>query len=125
VVERAFVLPPGSRIGPLTEAERAVVIDASVVKGHYEKVIDRESAYETLAARAAVQDAAAPPTSRPAGASRPTSRSLSDLLFGSTGPRGGKREGVIESAARSAARSVGSGIGRQILRGMLGMMVRR
>ena len=46
--------------------------------------------------------------------------SLGDLLFGSTGPRGGRREGVVEAAAKSAARSMGSSIAREISRGVLG-----
>jgi hypothetical protein len=50
---------------------------------------------------------------------------LSDLLFGTTGPRGGKREGLLEAATKSAARSLGSGLGRNILRGVLGSMFSR
>ena len=126
VVERAWILPPASRIGPITDAERRAVLDGSLVRGHYEQSVDRESAYETLAARASARqpdqmtgssDPSAPSTSsRP----QPAPGSFSDLIFGSTGPRGGKREGILESAARSAARSVGSGVGRQVLRGVLG-----
>ena len=128
VVERAWILPPASRIGPLTPDERAVILGASVIGGHYKTVVDRESAYETLQARAAgmqAEDGAAPPARSAPGTASPAPRtpasgSLNDILFGSTGPRGGKREGVLESAARSAARSIGSGMGRQILRGVLG-----
>ena len=52
IVERAWVLPPGSRIGPLTDPERLAVIKGSVIYGHYENTIDRESAYEKLKGRA-------------------------------------------------------------------------
>jgi hypothetical protein len=45
---------------------------------------------------------------------------LKDVLFGSTGPRGGRREGLAEAAARSAMRSIGSSVGREIIRGVLG-----
>jgi DNA helicase HerA-like ATPase len=48
---------------------------------------------------------------------------LSDMLFGSTGPRGGKKEGLAEAAARSAMRSVGSAVGREIVRGVLGSLL--
>jgi DNA helicase HerA-like ATPase len=126
MVERAWILPPASRIGPISDAERRAVVDGSLVAGHYERAVDRESAYERLAARATAEapeaasragrDAAAPAGPRPA------TGSLADLLFGTTGPRGGKREGILESAARSAARSVGSGVGRQFLRGILGSL---
>ena len=130
VVERAWILPPGTRIGPITPAERGGVINGSLIKGHYEAAVDRESAYETLRARVAEKQAASPtsgpmtlpPPGPTPGPRTPATGSLSDLLFGSTGPRGGKREGVLESAARSAARSMGSGVGREILRGVLGSM---
>ena len=113
MVERAWILPPGTRIGPLTPAERQAARDGSVLKGHYEQVVDRESAYESLKART---EAAAPPAAPPP----PKAGSLSDILFGSTGPRGGRREGMVEAAAKSAARTMGSTVSREILRGMLG-----
>jgi hypothetical protein len=48
---------------------------------------------------------------------------LSDILLGTTGPRGGHHPGILDSAARSAARSIGSGVGREILRGVLGSIL--
>jgi DNA helicase HerA-like ATPase len=122
VVERAFILPPVSQIGPITPDARKRIIAASVVAGHYEKTVDRESAYEMLKARAGklAEAAGAPPKGAPGTASGGTTGALGDILFGSTGPRGGKREGVLEAAAKSAARSVGSQVGRAILRGVLG-----
>ena len=48
---------------------------------------------------------------------------LSELLFGSTGPRGGRHPGLAEQAARSAVRTVGSSIGREIVRGVLGSIL--
>ena len=133
LVERAWVLPPASRIGPLNPAERETTRRASAIGGHYAQTIDRESAYEKLKARTAERDTSAeaenPRLSRtsaprePAPAPAPPGRQtggLNDLLFGSTGPRGGRRDGLIESAAKSAARTVGSSLGREIMRGVLG-----
>jgi DNA helicase HerA-like ATPase len=51
-VERCLVAPPRARIGPASEAERATVIKASPLAGKYERVVDRESAYEVLTGRA-------------------------------------------------------------------------
>jgi DNA double-strand break repair helicase HerA and related ATPase len=119
VVERAWILPPASRIGPVSEAEREAVYKRSVLYGHYEKVVDRESAYEKLSART-VDKQAVPTTSASQPPPRGLPKTLDDLLLGSTGPRGGHREGMLESAAKSAARAVGSQIGRAILRGVLG-----
>jgi DNA helicase HerA-like ATPase len=114
VVERAFIVPPGSRIGPLTEDERRYLIQSSDLHGHYERTVDRESAYEKLKAR--VEES-------PADSSESTNP-VSDILFGKTGPRGGRQsQGVIEAMTKSAARSIGSEIGRQVLRGVLGSIL--
>jgi DNA helicase HerA-like ATPase len=118
VTERAFVVPPGSQLGPLAEAERRAIIAASPVAGHYEKAVDRESAYEKLQARAEqVAEAQA--------AAQPKESSMaSDLLFGKTGPRGGRQsQGLIEAMAKSAARTVGSQVGRELIRGVLGSLL--
>ena len=58
-VERALIRPPQSRLSPLTPDERADIIRGSVLYGHYERLVDRESAYEKLIARA--QQSAAEP----------------------------------------------------------------
>jgi DNA helicase HerA-like ATPase len=116
-VERAFVIPPASRLGPLSAEERRKVIDSSLVAGHYEKVVDRESAYEKLQARAAPQ---------PAGSA--TTHGGFDEILGKIGfpqggdkPAGGRsRETPIEAAAKSAARAIGSEVGRRVIRGVLG-----
>src|SRR3954471_24064503 len=52
VVERAKIVPPRSQIGPITAEQRKQIIGSSAVAGHYEKAVDRESAYEKLQARA-------------------------------------------------------------------------
>ena len=120
VVERAWIRPPASQIGPVSDAERAAIARTSVLAGHYEAAVDRESAYEKLKARTEnkQQGQQAPPPSQRTASGLP--QSLDDLLFGSTGPRGGRREGMLESAAKSAARTIGSQVARSILRGALG-----
>ncbi|MHB9879633.1 helicase HerA-like domain-containing protein [Pacificimonas sp. ICDLI1SI03] len=52
-VEKTMVRPPASRLGPLTGAERIAVIASSDLGIKYRQGIDRESAYELLAVRAA------------------------------------------------------------------------
>ena len=114
VVERAFIVPPGSQIGPLTEEERTRFIQSSDLHGHYEKAVDRESAYEKLKAR--VEESPAEKTE--------STNPVSDILFGKTGPRGGRQsQGVVEAMTKSAARSIGSELGRQVLRGILGSIL--
>jgi DNA helicase HerA-like ATPase len=120
VVERAFILPPASRIGPIAPEARREIMASSAVAEHYERAVDRESAYEKLHARTAGKQGEAPASGeaagRTAGAGGGVGDMLRDILLGSTGPRGGRREGAIESAAKSAARQVG----REIMRGVLG-----
>jgi DNA helicase HerA-like ATPase len=123
VVERAYVMPPASKIGPLAPEERKKIMASSPLAGHYERTVDRESAYEKLKGRAEERPPEAAAGTGKAGAPAPSGGGLSDILFGSTGPRGGKREGVLESAAKSAARSIGSHVGREIIRGVLGSIL--
>jgi DNA helicase HerA-like ATPase len=120
IVERAFVLPPASRLGPLTAPERDALIKASLIYGHYEQVVDRESAYEKLKGRAAAaaEAANAPATKQVEGGG--LLGGLGGILFGTTGPRGGKHDGIVQTAAKSVARTIGSSVGREIVRGVLG-----
>jgi len=130
ITERAFVLPPASQIGPITSDDRKKLIEGSVVAGVYEKSVDRESAFEMLKARTGTGQALPGSTQAPAGAPAPAEQGgggllggLGNILFGSTGPRGGRREGMVDALAKSAARSVGSSIAREITRGVLGSLL--
>jgi DNA helicase HerA-like ATPase len=121
VTERAFVVPPGSRLGPVTEAERKAIIAASPVAGHYEKTVDAESAYEKLKERtAARQEADAQKTRADGGGLMDT---VGGILVGRTGPRGGRRDGLLDAMAKGAARTIGSQVGREIVRGVLGSIL--
>ena len=53
MVERAKILFPLSQIGAITEDQRATIIKQSRLWGRYDKVDDRESAYEILVAATA------------------------------------------------------------------------
>jgi hypothetical protein len=140
VTERVYVLPPGSQIGPITPQQRQALLQGSLVAGTYEKVADRESAYEILRGRAAspAPEAAgapaaggtraptipgAPPTPAGAGGGGGMLDGLKDAIFGTTGPRGGRYPGLAEKAAASAVRSMGSAVGRELFRGVLGSLL--
>ena len=132
VTERVYVLPPGSQIGPITPAQRQALIASSLVAGNYEKVVDRESAYEKIKGRAESGAAQAPaagtqartlPGTAPAeAASGGMLDELKGAIFGTTGPRGGRYPGLAEKAASSAVRSIGSAVGREVIRGVLGSL---
>ncbi|WP_149538633.1 helicase HerA-like domain-containing protein [Siccirubricoccus phaeus] len=151
MVERARILPPRGRIGPLTAEERAAIMGRSPLAGHYDTPVDRESAYERLVGRASAPQAEGPqrtggapvrggnpwggaalpprpvPEARgPRGGRIPDTGGglggmVGDILTG----RGGRREGVVESMAKSAARSVGRQLGNAVLRGVLGSILKR
>jgi len=121
VVERAFILPPGSRIGPATPEERQRVIAASGLGGTYDKPVDRESAYERLKGRA--ESAPPPPAAgAPAGTSGGWADSIKDSLGGLISGSG-RKDSIVEAVAKSAARTVGSTIGRELVRGVLGSLL--
>jgi DNA helicase HerA-like ATPase len=125
LTERAYVLPPASQLGPISAAQRQALMQGSLVAGIYEKTVDRESAHEILAARAQAAGAAGIAGAPGAGgeADGGLMGSLNDLLFGSTGPRGGQRDGLAQTLAKSAVRTMGSTVGREIIRGVLGSML--
>jgi len=135
VTERVFVLPPGSQIGPITPPQRQALLSNSLVAGVYEKLLDRESAYEKLAGKPAAPAGGGmaaeggavfkggPAAPAPAEEGGGMLGSLKDVLFGTTGPRGGRHPGLAEKAAQSAVRSIGSAVGREIIRGVLGSIL--
>ena len=133
-VQRAFVLPPASQIGPITVEERRAVIAASLVAGVYEKTVDRASAYETLKGRAATRapvsnDHAVPGPTPPApapSAGPSISDRVQDALGGLLGGGNSRRKDtVVEAIVKSAARSIGSSVGRELIRGVLGSLMKR
>jgi DNA double-strand break repair helicase HerA and related ATPase len=104
IVRRALILPPQSRLGTITVDERRQVIQSSIIAGHYESTVDRESAYEMLKerreqAQAAIQEQAGEPS-----------------------PLGREASQLVGALATSAARSIGSTLGRRIMRGLFGSM---
>jgi DNA helicase HerA-like ATPase len=137
LTERVFVIPPSSQIGPITAAQRKTLLDQSLVAGVYEKVVDRESAFESLKGRtqtrmASPESAPAAPrggsASATAGASAAPAEvqqapergildGLGDLMGGGTRRT---RASAGEQLIKSAASSIGREVGRQIIRGVLG-----
>ncbi len=143
VTERVYVLPPASQIGPITAAQRSTLMAESVVAGVYEKVVDRESAFEAIKGRTQAR-MADPATARaktdamtgtphgdgapraadaqaPAAAAGESGGSLLDSLGNLLG--GGARHtraSAGEQMFKSAASAIGREVGRQIIRGVLG-----
>ncbi len=110
-VERAFVVPPRSRLAPLTADERAEALRSSPLRGRYDTPVDRESAYELLQKRADAH--AAPPDAGPGG---PAPRGRAEKTAGAVATD------MLGKMAQSAMRAAGTQIGREIMRGILGSM---
>jgi uncharacterized protein len=103
MVERAFIVPPASQVGPIGADERAQLIRGSSLLSRYEKTVDRESAYEKLTGR----------TREKAVVETKAERT----------PAARQTQSVIEAVTKSAARAIGSELGRQIMRGVLGSIL--
>jgi uncharacterized protein len=115
-VERTYMCPPRSRIGAISDEERAIVRARSPIGRAYDVSIDRESAQEVLAGRAQQAGTAVPPPAESTGGFGQTMR---EWIFGTK-----RRQGAAEAMTKSVVRSVGSQIGRQIVRGIFGNMRR-
>jgi len=131
ITQQAFVMMPGSHLGPITPEQRIALLDNSLVAGVYEKTLDRESAYEVLKGAHPTQlsdTARSAPGSKGAdGSTSPNEQGsnallggLGEVLFGRTGPRGAKHDGLAQALVKSAVRTIGSSVGREIVRGVLG-----
>ena len=128
ITQRVYVIPPGSQIGPITDAQRAELIKSSLVAGTYEEAVDRESAYEILAQRGAQ---AVPATAGAPGAPGATPAAESggflgealqwgkEAMFGRTGPRGGQYDGLVQNVVKGEMRRMG----RELVRGVLGGLI--
>jgi DNA helicase HerA-like ATPase len=121
-VERALIASPGCRIGTVTDAERAAVRARSPIGPKYDTSVDRESAFEKLAARtqaAPADDEAKPSAKGEADTDGGWMGTAKDMLFGTK-----RRQGMVETMAKSVVRNAGSQLGRALLRGVLGSLKR-
>jgi uncharacterized protein len=100
-VQRTLLLSPLSKIGPLNESERQEIVNNSEFKERYEKVIDRESAFEMLAKRRTTLNADVVKDEPP---------SMIEKFATST----------LKGVMQSFMRNVTSRVGREIFRGILG-----
>jgi len=118
IVERAYVCPPQSQIGPISPEQRATLLQTSLVAGTYEKAVDRESAFEKLRGRQGDANSAS------VGDGGGLAGIFSKIgLPGIGGGGRSSREGVVEAAMKSAARAMASEAGRRIIRGVLGSIL--
>ncbi|MGB3147837.1 MAG: helicase HerA-like domain-containing protein [Paracoccaceae bacterium] len=137
MVERTLIRPPASRLGVISPDERRGVMAASLMSGKYDMVIDRESAFEKLQARAeaaakeaAEAEEAAARAKEEARAEKEASKDRrrydDDSPWGrtsSTRRKGSSRSDSLATAfGKSVVRQIGSSAGRAIVRGVLGSL---
>jgi hypothetical protein len=153
-VQRVLIKPPSSRVGPLTPEERKVIIETDAIGGKYDNVVDRESAEELLKAKADEAAAAAQAKQAQSDAEKQAAEKARqdaqlakeqaraqleqqrlDLQRQRMEQQQAAREAreaakpsmtdkVIQSAVRAASTSVGRQLGNQLLRGILGGLMR-
>ncbi len=126
ITERVYVIPPGSQIGPITDAQRAELNKNSLIAGTYEQTVDRESAYEMLAQRGARAAPGAGGAGAAGGAAAEDGGLMDEALkwgkealFGRTGPRGGQYDGLVQNVVKGEMRRMG----RELVRGALGSLL--
>lgn len=129
------MIAPQSLMAPSPEATVDAAINASPLQGKYAQALDRESAYETLAAKlggAAGQEGQAGQGGTPAAGQAPASGQAPAPAEqpGAQKPAAQEEPGLVEqvvksSAFRSALRSAGTVIGREITRSIFGTAKRR
>jgi DNA helicase HerA-like ATPase len=125
-VERVLIASPGCRIGTVTDAERSAVRARSPIGGKYDTPVDRESAFEKLAARAQAAPAADDGAAKTKGGAAADEAdagwmgAAKDMLFGTK-----RRQGMVETMAKSVVRNAGGQLGRALLRGVLGSLSKR
>lgn len=147
IVQRTLIAPPRSRLGPVTPKERAIIQSISPFAGKYDQAVDRHSAEEVLAQKAADAAAAAQVVEQQGEeAQRAQPRRTTSMwekagkaAFGAAAASAGtmiarqmtgrKSAGSpVASAASAAAGAIGTALGGQLLgrfaRGLLGGLLR-
>lgn len=113
MVERAKILFPLSQIGAVTEGQRGQIINQSRLYGRYDKIVDRESAFEVLMAEAeealkaeqeAVEAAAAAEAEEKAAKSKKSGKSVLGGIFGA----------VLGAAVTSVTSSIGTEVSKKV-----------
>ena len=117
MVERAKILFPLSQIGAVTEGQRGQIINQSRLYGKYDKVVDRESAFEVLMAEAeaalkaeqeAAEAAAAAEAEEKAAKENAKSKNAGKSVLG------GIFGAVIGAAVSSVTSSIGTEVSKKV-----------
>ncbi len=129
IVQRTLVRPPASQLGPITPEERRATIAATGLGAKYDKVVDRESAFERLQTRAAKAAEAAAKAEAEEARLKEDERELKSArrydgrdVGRSTSRRASRSDSVATAFGKSIARQLGTKTGQAIVRGILGSL---
>jgi uncharacterized protein len=120
VVDRAFIVPPRSQIGPISPQQRQQLIQHSIVAGVYERFIDRESAYEHL--KAATKDSPGQRNAAPVTGGGILGQLITGAVGGISGARARQSDTVVEALSKNLARTIANTAGRELVRGLMGSL---
>lgn len=112
VTAKSKIRPPASRLGPVTETERAQIMARSPVAGMYDTLRDRESAFEMLSARARAAQAE----------TVEVEETRTVKVEKEVAHKPSATEKAVTSVAVSVIRTIGVTLGRELVRGLLGSM---
>ena len=110
VVERAFILPPRSLVGPASSERRREAMRDSRISGRYEALIDRDSAYEILQRKVMQEQESRQAESAPPPPERRPGRAP---------------DSIMTTMAKTAVNTFGRQIARDLVRGLLGSFMRK
>ena len=128
IAERTLIRPPSSQLGPLEPNVRAEVVRNSPLAGKYDKVIDRDSAWERLRARAgaaggvAKGEAPAPEGEREFGHGKRWSGGRDEDKPKAEKPRASRSDSILTTFTKSFVRQLGNKTGQKVVRGVLGTL---
>ena len=120
VVDRAFIVPPRSQIGPISPQQRQQLIQHSIVAGVYERFIDRESAYEHL--KAATKDSPGQRNAAPVTGGGILGQLITGAVGGISGARARQSDTVVEALSKNLTRTIANTAGRELVRGLMGSL---
>jgi uncharacterized protein len=143
IVQRAYVLPPASQVGPITPDQRQQLLSGSVLYSHYQHTEDRDSAYELLkqkttqAAEAAVASKAQAEAAKQAEKAATQAQKQAEKVAEREQATQAKaqeraeeraareREKMLMDLAGTAGKAFAGSMGKSIARGVLGSILGR
>lgn len=114
IVERAKILFPLSQIGAVTEGQRGQIINQSRLYGKYDKVVDRESAFEVLMAEAEAAMKAEQEAAEAAAVEEKAAKEEAKSKKSGKSVLGGIFGAVLGAAVTSVTSSIGTEVSKKV-----------